>query len=470
MSGGVEQRRQHVAAHGGDCAAARVRGAIDGGDHSPATIADRRCDRAQALLELLVDDRPAPRPDPVELGAQVLCARHGVRGEPREVHALEVGVQLIGGQPGEQNPAHRGGVSGEPRADVDRDGHDARHRHAGDVHHVLVVEDRDRRRLADRGDQPLEVRLGDLGQRDAREVGVAQLEHPRAEREAAVVCMHVAEIREREQKAPRRGPCQPGLGCHLGERELGPLGAEGADYPQPAVERLDVVRGTPFGFSHDGPAGQIARNAVSSSPCKRKSIASPSSVARPEGPARVVEPGQQRIGRVGLLLVGEVDAGHEPVEQAAGEDRDSRCGAWATPPEPGIRPGLSVRTRHRPCSSVRERPKPQNRPGSLARSRSVRHRPVAGPVERPAGDPIAPGSSAPTTSRAVKPGRASDEVRADRLGGVGRAPHRRAPRTASRPGPRSTRSYSNAERPLRDRALDRSGRPSARARPGRGPS
>ena len=86
-------------------------------------------------------------------------------GQRPEVHALQVGGQLVIGQPPEQHAAHRRRVGREARADADRHAHDARGRHARDVDDVVAVEHRQRRRLAHLGDQALEVRLGDLGQR-----------------------------------------------------------------------------------------------------------------------------------------------------------------------------------------------------------------------------------------------------------------------------------------------------------------
>ena len=52
-----------------------MRGDVDGGDHAAVAAADGRGDGAQALLELLVDERPALGADAVELGAQGVGGR-----------------------------------------------------------------------------------------------------------------------------------------------------------------------------------------------------------------------------------------------------------------------------------------------------------------------------------------------------------------------------------------------------------
>ena len=77
-----------------------------------------------------------------------------VRGESRWSSALrEVGVELALGQPGEQHAAHRRGVGGEARADIDGDGHDARRGTRADVDDVRAVEHGHRGRLVHLGDE-----------------------------------------------------------------------------------------------------------------------------------------------------------------------------------------------------------------------------------------------------------------------------------------------------------------------------
>ena len=85
------------------------------------------------------------------------------------------------------------------------------------------------------------MRLGDLGQAQARQVRVAELEHARREREVLAVAAHVAEVDQREQEAPRGRAREVRAAGDVGERQLRVVGAERADDRQAALERLDEV-------------------------------------------------------------------------------------------------------------------------------------------------------------------------------------------------------------------------------------
>ena len=218
-----------------------MRREVDRGHHLRARVAHRRGHRAQALLELLVDDRPALVADAAQLGAQRRRRRDRARREPLELGLLEVGVELGLGQPGQEHAAHRRGVGGEAGADIDGDGHDARDRHAGDVDDVRAVEHGQRGGLAHLGHERLEVGLGHLGQAQAGQIGVAELEHARAEAEVAGVGAHVAEVDQREQEAARGGAAHARAAGDVGERELARVGVEGPDDLQAPLQRLDEV-------------------------------------------------------------------------------------------------------------------------------------------------------------------------------------------------------------------------------------
>ena len=83
-----------------------------------------------------------------------------------------------------------------------------------------------------------------------------------------------------------------------------------------------------------------------------------------EGRARLlVEAGEHRVGGVGLLLVGEVQARDDLVQQPAGEDGEVDVGGLRRlVVAPATGPGLRVRMAQRPSSSVPERPKPRKSP------------------------------------------------------------------------------------------------------------
>src|SRR5215218_11133327 len=85
------------------------------------------------------------------------------------------------------------------------------------------------------------MRLGDLRQRKARQIGVAQLEHPRGQSEEPPVAPDVAEPLEGQQEAPRRRARETGRARDLGKRLARSGRAQRADHRQAAPERLDVL-------------------------------------------------------------------------------------------------------------------------------------------------------------------------------------------------------------------------------------
>jgi hypothetical protein len=224
-----------------------VRGEVDGGHDAARAVADRRGDGDQALLELLVDHRVAVLADLQDLGAQ----RLGVRDRPglqrRHLDVVEVALERVVGQPREEDAAHRRRVGGHARADVHRDRHERRAGDAHDVDHVAAVEDRALARLLDLGHEPLEVRERDLGERQRREVRVAQLEHPRRQLVVAPVRRDVAQVDEREEEAAGRRAGQAGRRGDLRDRQGRRLGGEDPDDREAALERLDEVAGAPGG-------------------------------------------------------------------------------------------------------------------------------------------------------------------------------------------------------------------------------
>ena len=127
-----------------------------------------------------------------------------------QIEAGERLVEVVGAEPGKEDPTHRRGVGGKARADGDGDRHDPPpRRDTGDVHDALAVEHRHRRRLLHRGDERLHVRHRHLRQAHRGQVGEAEVEDARAQRELAAVVVHVAELDEREQEATSGGSGEP---------------------------------------------------------------------------------------------------------------------------------------------------------------------------------------------------------------------------------------------------------------------
>ena len=90
------------------------------------------------------------------------------------------------------------------------------------------------------------MRQRELRQRQARQIGTAQLEEARTEAKEATFDSDVAEIDEGEQEAPRGTPRKSGRAGDLAERQRAVRLVEGLNHRQPALQRLDEV-GLPVG-------------------------------------------------------------------------------------------------------------------------------------------------------------------------------------------------------------------------------
>ena len=236
-----EQRVEQVAHDAFQAAPARVRGHVDGGDHPAVAVPDRRGERAQPLFQLLVHQRPAAAADLAQLLPQPAGAGDGAPGQAVQADSGQVPLQPVLRLGREQHAPHRRRVGGEAGADADRHRHDPLGRDAGDVDDVFAVEFGHGGGLADLLDELLHVRHRDLGEGQAGQVGVPELEDLGAQREPAVVAPHVAEVHQGVQETAGRRAAEPGGGRDLGEAEAGVVGVEGPDHGKAAVEGLDEV-------------------------------------------------------------------------------------------------------------------------------------------------------------------------------------------------------------------------------------
>jgi hypothetical protein len=84
--------------------------------------------------------------------------------------------------------------------------------------------------------QRAEVRLGDLGQPQRREIGVAQFEQLRTKREGAPLDPHVAKLDERLEDAARRGAIETGDASDVAQAEPGMIGVKGHDHGEAALQ------------------------------------------------------------------------------------------------------------------------------------------------------------------------------------------------------------------------------------------
>jgi hypothetical protein len=215
---GVEQQRNEAPAQLVECRARGVDGDVESRLDGVRPVMDRRRDRSQPFLELLVDHRPALLAHGVQLLPQPVQAHDRAAGVRLQVDALQPLLQLRRREARKQDATHRRHVRRKPRADGDRDAHDPPRRHPHRVDDVEVVEHRDRGGLVHLRHEPLHVRLSDLGEAERRQVREAQLEHAWTQGESIVVVLDVAEPDEREQEASRRRAVEAGPPRDLAER------------------------------------------------------------------------------------------------------------------------------------------------------------------------------------------------------------------------------------------------------------
>ena len=104
------------------------------------TVADRHRDRAQAELQLLVDDRPALPARLVDDVAQLDLRGHRVRRELLQLHPGNVGVELALGEARQQDPPGRARIGRRTVADIDPDIDDAARAGARHIHGRAAIQ------------------------------------------------------------------------------------------------------------------------------------------------------------------------------------------------------------------------------------------------------------------------------------------------------------------------------------------
>ena len=141
---------------------------------------------------------------------------------------------------GRQHAAHGRDPGRQAAAHGQVDGHDLVRGQAQDVDHVGAFQHRHGTGLARLLGHFLHVRQRQVPQRRGGQVGVAQLQDARREREPAVLDGDVAQVLQRQQDA-RAGARQAGHGRDFGQRHLRAVGAERPDHGQAAREGLHVA-------------------------------------------------------------------------------------------------------------------------------------------------------------------------------------------------------------------------------------
>ena len=222
-----------------DCPAGCVRTHVQCRNRHANAIHDRRCHRAQTLLELLVYQGPALPAHLLDLAQQFLRIGDGLGRMARQRRNLaEQALDLVVGQACQQNAAHRGGECGQARTDPQVDRHDAggggdpRH-----IHDIGAVEHRDGAGLVNLLDQFDHVRLSQLPEGLRVQVGEPEVEHARAQREVLAVEAGVPELDQGQQQPPRRAARQARLSGDIAERHRRGARIEGFDDREPLRER-----------------------------------------------------------------------------------------------------------------------------------------------------------------------------------------------------------------------------------------
>ena len=150
----------------------------------------------------------------------------------------EILLELVVGEPGQENSAHAGAVGGKAAADVEVHCHDAGDAGARDVDDVLAVEGGDGKGLVERARHALDDGLGRCGEGIGGGVGVGECQHARAEGVAgAVFGSGESQLREGVEAAADGGAGKASLDAELRDGHLGGLLGEGLDDDEAASER-----------------------------------------------------------------------------------------------------------------------------------------------------------------------------------------------------------------------------------------
>ena len=106
---------------------------------------------------------------------------------------------------------------------------------------MIVIEHADGRRLTHRIRKPVQQRLRQTRKSRRMQIGLAEPQHHRRQRKQLVLVPHITQMRERDQVAARRRPCQAGALGHFGDAQPAALLVEGLDHLQALFEAGDHV-------------------------------------------------------------------------------------------------------------------------------------------------------------------------------------------------------------------------------------
>ncbi len=240
---GAEQVGEHLVGHLLATAQRGLAADFDRGHRLAVLAADRRGDGEHVGAEPSFDERPPLGADLIQLGAQGALVDH----RPRCVGLPLAGGEVLGelglGEVGQEDKTGRHRVRGNPVTDRQPTVGRAPGPGPGHIDYVAAVAYRRRGVLGEPRGQRGEPWLERLGERQARQVGVAEFERAREQEELAVVPPDIAQrLQGHQQPAGDRLAEVTPLG-DLGERQRTPLVGEDTDHGQPAFEALHMLRG-----------------------------------------------------------------------------------------------------------------------------------------------------------------------------------------------------------------------------------
>src|SRR5205823_12888864 len=91
---------------------------------------------------------------------------------------------------------HRGGECRQPRADPERDTHEATNRNASYINDLAPIQHRHRARLAHSLRQLFQRLMRQFSQVQRRKIAVAQFEYPRCQKKVPALRGYIAEVLE----------------------------------------------------------------------------------------------------------------------------------------------------------------------------------------------------------------------------------------------------------------------------------
>ncbi len=202
----------------------------------------RHGDRAQADLQLLVDQRDAFATHLFQQVEEIVHAGDRAFGTRPQRIAFQIAFQRVARQRRQQHAAHRGAVRRQAAARPQADRHDAHGFRARHVQDVIAVEHAQRAGFVHVIAQGIQHRLCGRCHRRRGDIGAAHAQHARQQHEATALFADVTELFQRVQHAPYRCARDARIGADLRHGHFARVLREHAQHGQAAAERGHEIR------------------------------------------------------------------------------------------------------------------------------------------------------------------------------------------------------------------------------------